>query len=122
MTSEKKRIVNILNELVSNAIEAESSNIEIHIKRDDEKIEFIIEDNGKGMDKETLEKVRLILKQPHRKIYDEYYSGLGGSATSDSGLNIVGFQIDEAEVMSGPEGTRLKLIRYKTNNQKAAGK
>lgn len=116
MISEKKRIINILSELVSNAIEAESSNIDINIKRDEDKIIFLIEDNGKGMDEETLEKVRRVLKQPHRKIYDEYYSGLGGSPTSDSGLNIVGFQVDEAEIESGPDGTRLKLVRYKTDS------
>lgn len=113
MLSEKKRIVNILGELVNNAIDAKSSNIDINIKREADRIEILIKDNGKGMDEETLKEVKRTLNQPYRKIYDEYYSGLGGTQRSDSGLNIVGFQIDKAEIESGPEGTTIKVIRKK---------
>ena len=54
----------------------------------------------------------------NREIYDEYYSGLAGFNQSDSGLNVVGFQIDESEITSSPEGTTIRVKRDNTNSSK----
>lgn len=111
LTSEKQRIMDILSELVHNSLNAGSSDININIKTTSEKVELTIQDNGRGMDEETLAEARHVLGQARRRIYDEYYSGLGGTQHADSGLNLIGFQVDETDIQSGPEGTTIKVRR-----------
>lgn len=114
----QQRIVNIMSELVKNALEADSSDVNVNIKRESDFFEITVQDNGKGMSETTLNKAQEILNQPHRDIYDEYYSGLAGFNQSDSGLNVVGFQIDESEITSSPEGTTIRVKRDNTNSSK----
>ena len=111
LKSEEKRILGIVCELISNSLNAKSSDISASIKIDADKFEITVKDNGKGLDEKTLKQVKRILNQPHREVYEEYYSGLAGTASTDSGLNIVGFQIDKAEIESSPEGTTIKVMR-----------
>jgi light-regulated signal transduction histidine kinase (bacteriophytochrome) len=111
LKSEEKRILGIVCELISNSLNSKSSDISVSIKRDTEKFEVTVKDNGKGMDECSLNEIRRILNQPHREVYEEYYSGLAGSAYTDSGLNIVGFQIDKATVESDSEGTTITVMR-----------
>ena len=112
----QQRIVNIMSELVKNSLEADASDIDIKIKRTDDFFEIIIQDDGHGMDAETLKETREKLNQPHQRVYDEYYSGLAGSNQSASGLYVVGFQVDEADVESSPEGTKIRVRREKEDN------
>ena len=114
----KQRIINIMGELVKNSLEADAEDINVNIKRNPEFIEITIQDDGRGMDEKTLQEVQAKLNQEHRTIYDEYYSGLAGSGQSDSGLNLVGFQVDEAEVTSSPEGTTIRVKRDRHKNEK----
>lgn len=114
----KQRIINIMSELVKNSLEADSSDININVKRLPEYFEVTVQDNGGGMDEKTLTEVREKLEQPHRVVYDEYYSGLAGFNQSDSGLNIVGFQVDEAEVETSDEGTTIRVKRARHKNEK----
>lgn len=111
MKSENKKIQAIVNELLSNSLEAKATDVNINITKNNDEIIIKIVDNGKGMDEETLKYVRRILKQPHRKDMDEYYGSLAGGITSKgsfgSGLNLVGFQVDQAEVESSTEGTSI---------------
>lgn len=113
----QQRIVNIMSELVKNALEADSSDINVNIKRSEDLFEITIQDDGKGMNDETLKEVQKKLNQPHQFVYDEYYSGLAGFNQSDSGLNVVGFQIDEAEVETSPEGTTIRVRRLKNSKE-----
>lgn len=111
MNSNKRRIVNIVSELISNSLDADAADISVSISRDTEKFQITVKDNGSGMDEKTLKKVRRILSQPLKEVYEEYYSGLAGNSYTDSGLNIVGFQIDKAQVESSPEGTTITVMR-----------
>lgn len=113
MKSENKKIQAIVNELLSNSLEAHATDVNIGITKNNDEIIIKIIDNGKGMDEETLKYVKRILKQPHRKDMDEYYGALAGTNTGSgsfgSGLNLVGFQIDQAEIESSKEGTRITI-------------
>lgn len=111
MKSDDKKITGIVCELISNSISAKSTNISVGINRDEEKFVITVKDNGKGMDEKTLKEIRRILNQPHREMYEDYYGELAGNTTSDSGLNIIGFQIDKAQVESSPEGTTITVMR-----------
>lgn len=107
-----------MGELVKNSLEADAEDINVNIKRNSEFLEITVQDDGRGMDAKTLQEVQEKLNQEHRAIYDEYYSGLAGFQQSDSGLNIVGFQVDEAEVTSSPEGTTIRVKRARHKNEK----
>ena len=113
----KQRIINIMSELVKNSLEADAEDINVNIKRNPEFIEITVQDNGRGMDEKTVQGVREKLNQAHRTIYDEYYSGLAGFNQSDSGLNVVGFQVDEAEIETSPEGTTIRVKRLNNNKK-----
>ena len=114
----QQRIVNIMSELVKNALEADATDIDMKIKRSEDLFEITIQDDGKGMDKKTLKEVQEKLNQPHQEIYDEYYSGLAGFNQSDSGLNVVGFQVDEAEIETNSDGTKIRIRRMNNNKEK----
>lgn len=111
MKADEKKIICIVSELICNSLNAKSTDVSVNISKDPEKFVVTVKDNGKGMDNETLKQVRRILNQPHRDEYEEYYSGLAGNVSTDSGLNLVGFQIDKAEIESSSNGTTITVIR-----------
>lgn len=115
MKSENSKIQSIVDELLANSLEADSTNISIKITRDDEEVTIKVTDNGKGMDDKTLKDVKRILNQPYRKDMEEYYGSLAGSGHTrvgdHGGLNLVGFQVDYADVISSKEGTTLIVKR-----------
>lgn len=119
MKSENSKIQSIVNELLANSLEAESRDININITRDKEEVTIKIEDNGKGMDEETLSHVEKILNQPYRKDMEEYYGSLAGISQtrkkSFGGLNLVGLQVDYSSVKSSDEGTTVVLKRTRDN-------
>lgn len=120
MKSENSKLQSIVDELLANSLEADSTDISINIIRNKEEDIIKITDNGKGMDEETLKEVKRILNQPYRKDMEEYYGSLAGSnhtvGGSYSGLNLVGFQIDSADIISSEEGTTF-LIKRKHNHE-----
>lgn len=115
MKSEYKKIQSIVDELLANSLEADARDISIDIKLHKDETIIKVKDNGRGMDEESLNHVRRILKQPYRKDMEEYYGSLAGGGHSGSGscsgLNLVGFQIDEANVESSEEGTTFIIKR-----------
>lgn len=111
-----ERTLNILSELVKNSLEADSSDVNVKIKKRPEYIEITVQDNGKGMDVETMKKVETTLNQSHKRVYDDYYGGLAGINQSASGLNIVGFQVDDVEIESNTEGTTIRVRRERKKN------
>lgn len=122
MKSENSKIQSIVDELLANALEADSTNINIDVTRDKEAVVIKITDNGKGMDAETLKDVKRILNQPYRKDIEEYYGSLAGGGHAREGnfggLNLVGFQIDYADVKSSEEGTTFVVKRKHTHESK----
>lgn len=118
--SENNKILSIVDELLANSLEADSTEISINIIREEEEDIIKITDNGKGMDEETFKKVKRILNQPYRKDMEEYYGSLAGSGHSVNGnfggLNLVGFQIDSADIISSEEGTTF-LVKRKRNHE-----
>lgn len=114
----KERTLNILNELVKNALDAEATDININIKSNSDTLEITVQDNGSGMDEETLKKAKDRLNQEHMDVYDEYYSGLTGSQQAGSGLNLVGFQVDESTIETSSEGTTVRVRRNPTKNKR----
>ena len=67
LNSEGKKIKLIVDELLSNALEADATDIKVNIEKKQDGTIIRVSDNGKGMDQETLEKSRRTLKQPYRK-------------------------------------------------------
>lgn len=114
----KERTLNILNELVKNSLDANSTDINVNIKNTPEFLEITVQDNGHGMDAKKLEEAKKTLNQEHMRIYDEYYSGLAGSLQAGSGLNLVGFQVDESDIESSPEGTTVRVKRISEDNKR----
>lgn len=114
----KERTLNILNELVKNALDADATDINVNIKNTAEFLEITVKDNGSGMDEEALEKAKKRLNQEHMSIYDEYYSGLAGSQQAGSGLNLVGFQVDESKIETTSEGTTIRVKRDAMSNKR----
>lgn len=115
MKSENNKIQSIVDELLANSLEAESTDININITRDEEEVTIKIQDNGRGMDEKTLSYVKKILNQPYRKDMEEYYGSLAGTGHTREGnfggLNLVGFQIDYSHVTSSEEGTTFIVKR-----------
>ncbi|MDD4727073.1 MAG: ATP-binding protein [Tissierellia bacterium] len=111
MDTNERRIVCITSELICNSLGADASDISVSIKRDSEKFQIRVTDNGSGMDEKTLKEVKRILHQPFNEMYDEYYGGLTGSSFTDSSLNIIGFQVHKAEVESDSNGTTITIMR-----------
>ncbi|MDN6665044.1 MAG: ATP-binding protein [Tetragenococcus koreensis] len=106
LRSDINRIKVIVDELLSNAVNSDSTNIDINVSRSKDTITIKVVDNGKGMDKETLEKAKERLNHSYRKDFEEYYGQLAGKQISHGGLTIVGMQVNEAEIESSKgEGT-----------------
>lgn len=114
----KERTLNILNELVKNALDAEATDINVNIKYTADTLEITVQDNGSGMDEKTLKKAEGRLNQEHMDVYDEYYSGLAGSQQAGSGLNLVGFQVDESTIETSSEGTTVRVSRDTAKNKR----
>lgn len=113
MASENKKIMGIVNELLSNSLHADAREINISISKDSNSILIKVEDNGKGMDEETLKYVKRVLNQPKRKDMQSYYDGLVGHSSQGSGLNLVGLLVSESEVESSENGTKIIVKRNK---------
>jgi sensor histidine kinase YesM len=115
LKDENSKIQGIVNELVSNALNAKASDVVVHIKRETEDNTVItVKDDGAGMDKETAKKVHHLLNQPNMIEYEDNYGNLAGSPMSSSGLNIIGMLVDEATVDSiEGEGTTITVYRRK---------
>ena len=115
MKEENSKIQGIVNELVSNALNAKASDVVVHIKRETEDNTTIsVKDDGEGMDEETAKKVHHLLNQPNLTEYEDYYGNLTGNPMSSSGLNIVGMLVDEASVDSiEGKGTTITVFRRK---------
>lgn len=112
MRREYEKIEGIVHELLSNALDASSSEININISKNSEETIITIKDNGCGMDEKTLEIVKKILNQTRRDELEDYYGGLVGKSHSASGLSIVGLLIDGSEITSNTtSGTSIKIIR-----------
>lgn len=117
MSSENKKILGIVNELLSNSLYAEGKEINISISKNPDSTLIKIEDNGKGMDEDTLKSVRRTLSQPKRKDMQSYYDGLVGHSSLGSGLNLVGLLSSESEVESSDKGTKI-IIKLKLEGKK----
>ena len=114
MNSESSKIKTIVDELLSNSLNADARDININVTRDGGETTITIGDNGSGMDEETLKYVRRVLKQPYRKDLEEYYGSLAGMESAKGGLNVVGMQVSYAEVESSKEGTTILVKRNRT--------
>ncbi|MBN2286601.1 MAG: ATP-binding protein [Tissierellales bacterium] len=112
MDKESKKIEGIVNELISNSLNAEASDITVHIKKENDETIITVKDNGIGMDEETQKKIYDYLNQPNIDDLEDYYGELAGNIRAGSGLNIVGFLVDKAIVESSPgEGTTIIVHR-----------
>ena len=66
-------LCDLITDLVQNSIEAQATDIHLNIKETDTNLSFVIADNGKGMNAETLEKAKDPFysdgrKHSHRKV------------------------------------------------------
>lgn len=114
MRSEKNKIKLIVDELLSNSVEANAKDIDIHVERTDKEIIITVKDDGVGMAQEDLEYARSVLNQPYSKDIEEYYGQLAGMESSQGGLNLVGMQVRHAEIDSTEgEGTTITVRRLR---------
>lgn len=112
MTTEKEKLQGIVKELMSNALEAGATDVDVSVKREKDKTVITVRDNGSGMDEKKAEKVRKTLHQIRRDEIENYYGILAGNSMTASGLNLVGMLVDDALVDSHPgEGTVITVIR-----------
>ncbi len=101
----------MVDELLSNAIDAHAEDININIHKTADEIIIMIEDDGIGMDEENLNRTKKLLNQPFRKDLGEYFGQLTGLDNSTSGLNLIGMQSERAEIES-IEGQGTKITIY----------
>ncbi|MTI94557.1 MAG: ATP-binding protein [Firmicutes bacterium] len=111
--SERRWARGILDELVSNSFNAGAGKIDVQVRARADNIEIKVDDDGVGMDRETVRQVEGLLQQPRREELEEYYGDLAGVSGYGSGLTIVGMLVDEAEVKSVPgKGTTIRVRRW----------
>lgn len=112
MRSETNKIKLIVDELLTNSIDADATDVDINVSRTEDEIIIKIVDNGAGMTSKDLENARKLLQQPFRKDMEEYYGQLAGMESPRGGLNIVGMQVNHAEIESTEgEGTTVIVRR-----------
>jgi signal transduction histidine kinase len=112
MLGERRHIRGIVDELMSNAIKAKATQIDIRISQSDEEIQISVSDNGVGMDDKQLYTVKERLNRGRRDEMEEYYGFLAGESMVGTGLGLVGIQTDRAEVTSAPnQGTKITVYR-----------
>lgn len=108
----RRHILGIVDELVSNALQAGATRINVHIENQADYCEVQVNDNGKGMNPDQARQVEALLRQPRREELEEYYGDLAGVSGYGSGLTIIGMLVDEAEVDSEPgRGTVIRVMR-----------
>lgn len=112
MRSEKNKIKLIVDELITNSVDADATDVDINVSRTENEIIIKVVDNGVGMSEKDLEDARKLLQQPFRKDLEEYYGQVAGMESSKGGLNIVGMQVNHAEIESiEGEGTTVIVKR-----------
>lgn len=109
----KRHIRGVVDELVSNSLNAGARAVSVGINNQPEYFEIIIEDDGSGMNPRLTKEVENLLRQPRREELEEYYGDLAGVSGFGSGLTIVGLLVDEAEVQSTlGRGTKIRVRRW----------
>ncbi len=112
MLSERRHIRGIVDELMSNAIKAKATNIDINIVQTEDEIQVKVIDNGVGMDEEQVLTVKERLNQGRRDELEEYYGSLAGESMVGTGLALVSMLTDRAEVISAlGQGTEITVYR-----------
>jgi len=97
---ERHRIRGIVDELLSNALNAGAKKVDVTITNQETHWEVTVRDDGRGMAPERVSQVQELLRQPRRFELEEYYGDLAGVADFASGLTIVGILVDGAQVES----------------------
>ena len=115
MRTDKHKIKLMVDELLSNAIDAHADDINISVRKSNDDIIITVEDDGIGMDEEDLRRTRKLLNQPFRKDLEEYFGQLTGLDNSTSGLNLIGMQSERAEIES-TKGKGTKITIYNKHN------
>lgn len=109
----KRHIRGVVDELVSNSLNAGARSVSVGINNQPEYFEIIIEDDGNGMNPQLTKEAENLLRQPRREELEEYYGDLAGVSGFGSGLTIVGLLVDEAEVQSAlGRGTKIRVRRW----------
>lgn len=115
----KRRLRGIVDELVSNALNAGAKKVDVQIKNQSDHFEVRVDDDGSGMNLEQIREVEALLQQPRRGELEDYYGDLAGVSGFGSGLTIVSMLVDEAEVKSVlGRGTTIWVRRWHNLEQK----
>jgi len=114
MKKDLRKINGILNELISNAIDASAKNIKTTVEDTGDEIIITVVDDGKGMDRQKLDEARAILNMPRHVEMEDYYGELTGQSLRYPGLIMISIMTDHAEISSEPgKGTMIKIFRQK---------
>jgi signal transduction histidine kinase len=114
MKKERGKIKGIIDELICNAINAESKKITVHIENLQEEIKITVTDDGHGMTQEQVDHANHILENSRRPELEDYYGELVGLENSISGLYLVSMLSDKSMVQSKKDqGTTVTIYRKK---------
>ena len=110
MIKHKRRIANLLDELLNYALQSDPQKVVATIERLGDEVRITVEDDGVPRCEEERRQAEDILNAPCRNEMKDYYAGLVGEETIGvCRLRIVGMMVDGARVEAGEEGTRVNV-------------
>ncbi len=112
MEKNRRHIRGIVDELLSNAIKAQASKIEVLVEEQGDEVCIRVIDNGHGIDGRKMEVVEKHLYQPRRDEIEDYYGALAGDSAVGTGLSLVGMMTDRASLKTALGcGTEITVYR-----------
>jgi len=110
---ERLKIQDILFELIHNSMRAKATRINIEIADLGDTVRLTVEDNGEGIEPQKAARLEAALNSGRR---DELEI-LAGADHTRTGLRMVGFMTDKAQLESTPGvGTKIVIYRNKTTD------
>ena len=110
MIKHRRKIANLLDELLHYALQAEPRKVVVTIECLPDEVRITVADDGSPRSEEERQQAECILNAPCRNEMKDYYGGLAGEETIGLGrLRIVGMMIDGARIEPGNGGTLVSV-------------
>ena len=110
MIKHGRKIINLLDELLHYALQANPQKVVVTVECLPDKVSITMEDDGAQRSEEECRQAECILNEHCLNEMEDYYSGLAGEETVGlARLRIVGMMVDGAQIACGDEGTRFSV-------------
>ena len=110
MIKHRRKIANLLDELLHYALQADPQKVVATIERLTGEVRITVEDDGARRLEEERRQAEDILNAPCRNEMKDYYGGLAGEETIGlCRLRIVGMMVDGARIEACDGGTRVSV-------------